>query len=181
MTTDASKRNFVILEHMLNCSAKVYYKKMERFILSGRTEGEEAYKIAEQCLEEDMGNIIRLLQGEKIIPGNTMLPAGTENSAKRIIEHYGLNDRFSDVIGPDKSEKSPDKKMLIERAIAENDIADKASVIMVGDRFYDIVGAMEAGVDSIGVLYGYGNRSELEEAGATYIAETPEDILKFVL
>lgn len=102
-------------------------------------------------------------------------------TAKRIIDHYGLGDRFSDVIGPDKSEKSPDKKMLIERAITENDIADKASVIMVGDRFYDIVGADEAGVDSIGVLYGYGSREELEEAGATYIAETPEDILKFVL
>lgn len=102
-------------------------------------------------------------------------------TAKRIIDHYGLDDRISDVIGPEKSEKSPDKKMLIERAITENDIADKASVIMVGDRFYDIVGADEAGVDSIGVLYGYGSREELEEAGATYIAETPEDILKFVL
>lgn len=40
-------------------------------------------------------------------------------TAKRIIDHYGLDDRFSAVIGPDKSEKSPDKKMLIERAIAE--------------------------------------------------------------
>ena len=108
----------------------------------------------------------------------TSKPAVT---AKRIIDHYGLDDRFSDVIGPDKFEKSPDKKMLIERAISENDIVDKASVIMVGDRFYDIVGANEAGVDSIGVLYGYGNREELEEAGATFIAETPGDILKFVL
>lgn len=108
----------------------------------------------------------------------TSKPAVT---AKRIIDHYGLDDRFSDVIGPDKSEKSPDKKILIERAIAENDITDKASVIMVGDRFYDIVGANEAGVDSIGVLYGYGSREELEEAGATYIAETPGEILKFVL
>ena len=108
----------------------------------------------------------------------TSKPAVT---AKRIIDHYGLDDRFSAVIGPDKSEKSPDKKILIERAIAENDITDKASVIMVGDRFYDIVGANEAGVDSIGVLYGYGNREELEEAGATFIVETPGDILKFVL
>lgn len=86
LTSEASKRNFVILEHMLNCSARVYYKKMERYILSGRTEGEEAYRVAEQCLEEDMGNILRLLQKESIIFGNTMLPAGTENSAKRTIE-----------------------------------------------------------------------------------------------
>ena len=59
---------------------------MEKYILSGRTEGEEAYRIAQQCLEEDMGNIIRILQEEEIIVGSTMLPAGTENSAKRTIE-----------------------------------------------------------------------------------------------
>ena len=52
---------------------------------------------------------------------------------------------------------------------------------MVGDRLYDIVGANEAGVDSIGVLYGYGSREELEEAGATFVAETPEEILKYIL
>ena len=86
LTPEASKRNFVILEHMLNCSAKVYYKKMERYILSGRTDGEEEYEIAEQCLQEDMNNILRLLQGEKITVANTRLPAGTENSAKRTIE-----------------------------------------------------------------------------------------------
>lgn len=50
---------------------------------------------------------------------------------------------------------------------------------MIGDRLYDIEGAKEAGVDSIGVLYGYGSREELEGAGATYIAPTPYDILPF--
>lgn len=71
------------------------------------------------------------------------------------------------------------KQALIERAIAENDIEDRDAVIMIGDRLYDIEGAKEAGVDSIGVLYGYGSREELEGAGATYIAPTPYDILPF--
>ena len=99
--------------------------------------------------------------------------------AERIVEHFGLSDSIISVIGPDKSEKSPKKKALIERAISENDISDKAAVVMIGDRMYDIEGANEAGVDSIGVLYGYGSREELEEAGATYIAPTPHDILSF--
>ena len=101
-------------------------------------------------------------------------------TAERIIEHFGLSESVTAVIGPDKSERSPKKKELIERAISENDIMDKASVVMIGDRKYDVEGAVEAGVDSIGVLYGYGSRDELEAAGATYIAETPEDILKFI-
>ena len=51
---------------------------------------------------------------------------------------------------------------------------------MVGDRRHDIEGAQAHGLPSIGVLYGYGSREELEQAGATYIAATAEDILKFV-
>ena len=51
---------------------------------------------------------------------------------------------------------------------------------MVGDRMFDIEGAGEAGIRSIGVLYGYGDRQELINAGATYLAETPADVVKLV-
>jgi len=52
---------------------------------------------------------------------------------------------------------------------------------MVGDRKHDIIGAKKNGIDSIGVLFGYGNREELETAGATYIAETVKDIGKIII
>ena len=52
--------------------------------------------------------------------------------------------------------------------------------IMIGDRKHDIMGAKENGLDSIGVLYGYGDEDELREAGATFIAEKPADILKYI-
>ena len=51
---------------------------------------------------------------------------------------------------------------------------------MVGDRMFDMEGAGEAGIRSIGVLYGYGDRQELINAGATYLAETPADVVKLV-
>ena len=47
---------------------------------------------------------------------------------------------------------------------------------MIGDRKHDILGAKEVGIDSVGVLYGYGSRQELEEAGADWIAETIFDL-----
>ena len=96
--------------------------------------------------------------------------------AKRIIEHFGLDSKFVSVIGPDRSERSPSKKELIERAISENSIDDKSKVVMIGDRKYDIEGANEVGVDSVGALYGYGSYEELKTAGATYIVEVPEEI-----
>ncbi len=40
---------------------------------------------------------------------------------------------------------------------------------MVGDRRFDIEGAASVGIESIGVLYGYGSREELEAAGAGHI------------
>ncbi|MCL2884673.1 MAG: HAD hydrolase-like protein [Oscillospiraceae bacterium] len=46
------------------------------------------------------------------------------------------------------------------------------AVWMIGDREHDILGAKAAGVHSIGVLYGYGSREELEAAGADRMAET---------
>ena len=51
---------------------------------------------------------------------------------------------------------------------------------MVGDREHDILGAKANGLDSVGVLYGYGSREELEAAGATYIAAAAEEILNFI-
>ena len=44
----------------------------------------------------------------------------------------------------------------------------KEAIIMVGDRNHDILGAQQNGLDSIGVLYGFGEETELQEAGATF-------------
>ena len=50
-------------------------------------------------------------------------------------------------------------------------MADHSSVVMIGDRKHDIIGAKENKLNSIGVLYGYGNREELSQAGADYIVK----------
>ena len=55
------------------------------------------------------------------------------------------------------------------------------SVVMVGDRKYDILGARKFGLDSIGVGYGYAPPGELEEAGATYLAPTVSDLRALLL
>ena len=51
---------------------------------------------------------------------------------------------------------------------------------MIGDRMFDIEGAVEAGVDSIGVTYGFGDRAELVNAGAMYIVDSPKEILSVI-
>ena len=70
------------------------------------------------------------------------------------------------------------KEEVINYALETCQIEDKSTVLMVGDRRHDVIGARAAGIDCLGVLYGFGTREELEKAGATYIAETVEEILR---
>ena len=98
--------------------------------------------------------------------------------AEIVLKHDGIREYFKDVIGPSRAERHSEKEYLIRTAI---DLLGEYSEIaplslMIGDRHYDIEGAVKAGIDSMGVLYGYGSREELEGAGATYIEETPEEI-----
>lgn len=47
---------------------------------------------------------------------------------------------------------------------------------MLGDRMHDIIGVKAVGIDSIGVEYRYGDNCELNNAAATYIAKTVEEL-----
>jgi len=53
---------------------------------------------------------------------------------------------------------------------------EKTPVIMVGDRRHDVAGAKENGLLCAGVLFGYGSREELLEAGVDYLAESVEKL-----
>ena len=63
----------------------------------------------------------------------------------------------------------------------QNSIENKEDVVMIGDRKYDIEGARKTGIDSIGVLYGYGDQKELSLAGANYIVRDVEELAHFLL
>ncbi|MBP5707327.1 MAG: HAD hydrolase-like protein [Spirochaetales bacterium] len=102
---------------------------------------------------------------------------------KRIIERKGIADLFDFVGGSDIEEKIRfNKADVINYVLAENSLSDKRdSVLMIGDRFYDINGAHSAGLKAIGVLWGFGDRTELEQSGADYICETVEEVKKLLL
>ena len=94
--------------------------------------------------------------------------------AKVVLEHFDLAKYFTYIAGSDMAGLRDRKADVIAYALSELDIQDKAEAVMVGDREHDIIGAKENGLDSIGVLYGFGDRAEHEAAGADYIVETVE-------
>lgn len=99
-----------------------------------------------------------------------------EREAKRVIEHFGLDKYFTFVGGSDGdfNTKRATKTAVIEYVLETNKIMDRGFAIMVGDKSHDIVGAGNAGLKSIGVLYGYGGLEEFE--GANYIVKNVEDL-----
>ncbi len=68
------------------------------------------------------------------------------------------------------------KADVIRYVLKECGITDLDKTVMIGDRKHDVLGAKEIGIASVGVLYGYGSRQELTEAGADVLAETIFDL-----
>ena len=104
-----------------------------------------------------------------------------EQFAKAIVQHFGLEQYFKEICGATMDQSRTQKADVIAYALKKCEIKDKKCAVMVGDRKHDIIGAKTNGLSSIGVLYGYGSKEELLEAGANYIANSPVDILHYIL
>ena len=103
----------------------------------------------------------------------------------RILDKFGVGKYFDVVVGSNPDGTGSDKKYIIsqvlvklrsEHGLTDNDI-ENGLIAMIGDRRYDIEGGKACGLQTIGVLYGYGSREEFEAAGADHIVEKPGEIL----
>jgi phosphoglycolate phosphatase len=111
--------------------------------------------------------------------------AKPERTALRIIEHFGLTDRFEAIVGASYTPERRAKAQVITHALGLLGIPTgyprmAQEVIMVGDRDHDVLGAMQNGIPCIGVHWGYGSPEELLTSGAVVMAETPADVVELV-
>lgn len=144
-----------------------YYR--ERFSVKGLYEN-EVYDGVEKMLQtlKDRGKILVIATSKP------------EEFTLKILEHFDLLKYFDYVAGATMDGSRGEKGDVIRYAIEISEIEDKSQAIMIGDRHYDICGAKENGLDSMGVLFGFGDYEELTKAGADYIAESVVDILKYI-
>lgn len=115
-------------------------------------------------------------QGKKLI----LATSKPEPFAVEILRYFGLDKYFDFVAGATMDEKRVRKADVIAYALERCEVTELTDAIMIGDREHDVLGAKEVGLRCIGVLYGYGDLEELENAGADYIAKKPGDILKIL-
>jgi len=130
----------------------------------------------------------------ELFPGlREMLPALREKGAKLcvatskplvftevILKQHDVYDLFEFIVGANLDGSLTDKTEIIREVLRR--IGETGEpVVMVGDRSFDIVGANNCGIQSVGVYYGFADPGELEEAGATYIANTVPELQEILL
>ena len=120
----------------------------------------------------------RLRDGGKRIMIATSKP---EVYAVRIFDRFGLSQFFEIVGGANINGTRNDKDEVIEYVLGQAGITDRSRVLMIGDRKQDVDGAHKTGLKCMGILWGFGSIEELTEAGADFIAETPEKAADMLL
>ena len=104
-----------------------------------------------------------------------------ENYAKRILEHFNLDKYFDLVAGATIDGKISSKEDVLNKIMQTLDNPDVSSMVMIGDREFDLAGAKAFGMDAIGVLYGFGSLEELNKFPSVLLAETPDDVVKYLI
>lgn len=117
---------------------------------------------------------------------------------ERILEHFAIKEYFDVVVGSEMDGTRSRKEEVVEEALRRlvpqifanpseksaeasgsqpsNEKALRRSIVMVGDRKFDIEGAKAFGLTGIGVAFGYAQEGELEQAGADFIVETVAEL-----
>ena len=96
-----------------------------------------------------------------------------EPYAKEILDHFHLMGYFDFLSGSQLDGTRSRKGEVIAHALHHCGKGPAEKALMVGDRKHDVQGALENHIPCAGVLYGYGSREELEQAGAQWIVEKP--------
>ncbi|MBO4404928.1 MAG: HAD hydrolase-like protein [Treponema sp.] len=101
--------------------------------------------------------------------------------ARQIIERKNMSRYFDFIGGSDLEEKYRVNKIDVISYVLETQklSGKKDEVLMIGDRFYDVQGAHEAGIKCMGILWGFGTREEFKECGADYIEESTASVEEF--
>ena len=121
----------------------------------------------EYVVYDGMEKLLRHLRrwGKRIM----LATSKPEVFAEQILVYFGLRDYFDFVGGASLDGRRNYKADVIRYVLDANGISSREKAVMVGDRKFDILGAKEFGLETVGVLYGYGDREELTTAGADHL------------
>lgn len=99
-----------------------------------------------------------------------------------ILKHFDLFDYFDVITGSLLNETRTKKEEVLEEALLRlKNIGHSDDIVMVGDRKFDIIGAQAFNLRAVGVRFGYAEEGELEAENPDYIADTVDDLKRYLL
>lgn len=96
-----------------------------------------------------------------------------EPTARRIVEHFGIDEHFEVVAGASVDGARSTKADVVAHALAQLDPVP-GDVLMVGDRSHDVHGAAHHGIDTVIVDWGYGEEDFTEDSTVRRVATVDE-------
>ena len=92
--------------------------------------------------------------------------------ARDILSYFALDGDFDRIVGEEDAAAKLGKAELIRRALPDR----YRRAAMVGDRKFDMAGALANGIEGIGAGYGCGTEEELTVAGASVVVPDTEGL-----
>jgi len=84
-----------------------------------------------------------------------------------LMQHFGIEQYFEVIGGAVSDGKAGSKAAVLADVLKRLKVENKDEVVLVGDTRYDALGAKEAGIDCIGITYGFEpDMDTMREAGA---------------
>ena len=144
----------------------------ERYVPIGKFENTATPGLPELCRRLKERGYVMALSSSK-----------PEDMCQQICAHFGYDQSLSVIAGsPPVGETSKAEVIRETFRRLKIDEEDKASVLMVGDRKFDVLGARECGIDCLGVeFFGYAAPGELTEAGAVAVVHSVQELEEFIL
>ena len=109
----------------------------------------------------------------------TIASSRSRASLEELTRDMGIAESISYLIGADDVKKAKPHPEPVHKTLAAMEF-EAAEALVVGDMVVDILMGANAGTKTCGVTWGNGSREELEQAGADYIIDRMEDIVKVV-
>jgi len=161
----------------LRDSFKQSYKMTQKDIEKAITKYREYYTAKGIFDNKLYAGVVDMI--EKLKMNNKTLILATSKPtvfANQILKHFELDKYFDFVSGSELDGSRDAKAEVIDHALKSMNLKPTQSMVMVGDRKHDIIGAKAHRLKSIGVLYGYGSKQELQNAGADIIVNSIEEL-----
>lgn len=104
-----------------------------------------------------------------------------EELCVRLMEHFKLTEYFELIGGARMDGSTGTKAQVLEDVIDRMHITDRKELVLIGDTRYDAEGAKEAGIDCIGITYGFEQDLDaMAAAGTLCICDTLAQVIKYL-